>query len=726
MHVYRLLTGVFVALGLSAGNAPLYSQDKDNTVGGMLVTVPNPINEGIINRIKTSVDQARSRPQLAIKKVVFDFNPEGKDAATDSYGPCYELAKYIKQLEQNGLTTIAFVHGKVTRHSVLPVLACDDFVMSSGGTIGEVASKDRTVTRAEIDYYQELAGLSRAGAVLKMMDAGVKLVQGRYKDSWIFVDLRKVDAKDPAYADVAVTNRTPIPMGAGYELYDFERSRKFLGCKLPVENLDELADRYALPPGWRSANPINEQGIKACRILVEGPINVPMREKIRRQIQAAKDRKENYFFFVLDCGGGDLGAAVKIADDLIALAKDPDNKVRTIAFVPNKAPDLAIFLALACEEIVMYQGPLPEGEAVLGEFETYIGDPRRKVNVENLRKNLETIAEGRGFSKVLLEGLFVKETLILNVRNNQTNERRMMTEAEFLADQNKVWVKESVVKEKGTLLRLNASKAKNLRIATVVDNKDIGEVYAKYGVEAKAVRQAEPSWLDNFAAFLRRTEVAILLVIIGIAGLVLELKAPGLMIPGIIAAFCFILFFWSQTQLGGQLIYLAIMLFLLGLALLAIEIFLIPGFGFTGVAGILLILCGLVLATVDKAPEDTSDWIELFTKMLRYGLTMAGAVVLSFVLSRFLPKIPYANRLMLVPPEDRVDLDEEPSPLPGVDLAVSLLGHVGTTTSMLRPSGMAKFGERYVDVVTEGDFIPPDTAVQVVEVEGTRIVVKRV
>jgi membrane-bound ClpP family serine protease len=82
--------------------------------------------------------------------------------------------------------------------------------------------------------------------------------------------------------------------------------------------------------------------------------------------------------------------------------------------------------------------------------------------------------------------------------------------------------------------------------------------------------------------------------------------------------------------------------------------------------------------------------------------------------------------LILVPPEDKIDLEDEASPLPGVDQAVSLLGHVGTATSMLRPAGMAQFGERYVDVVTEGDFIEPGTPVQVVEVEGTRIVVKRV
>src|SRR5207248_10936618 len=140
------------------------------------------------------------------------------------------------------------------------------------------------------------------------------------------------------------------------------------------------------------------------------------------------------------------------------------------------------------------------------------------------------------------------------------------------------------------------------------------------------------------------------------------------------------------------------------------EIFLVAGFGVTGVCGIRLVLAGLGLAGLDRAPETSGDWADLVKSMLTYGLTMAGAGVLAFVLSRYLPKIPYANRLMLVPPEDRPE--DESSPLPGVDSAVALLGQVGTATSMLRPAGMAKFGDRYVDVVTEGDFIPPGTPIQ--------------
>ena len=99
---------------------------------------------------------------------------------------------------------------------------------------------------------------------------------------------------------------------------------------------------------------------------------------------------------------------------------------------------------------------------------------------------------------------------------------------------------------------------------------------------------------------------------------------------------------------------------------------------------------------------------------------------MAFFAARYLPKIPYANRLMLAPPSDSSDVDADFVPLPGAEAAAALLGQVGIATSMLRPAGMAKGGDFYVDVVTEGDFIEPGTPIQVIEVEGTRIVVKKI
>jgi membrane-bound ClpP family serine protease len=716
-----------VALFASLFTTPAAAQEPQ--AGGVIETVNNPITEGVVSQIRSRVEAARTNPRNNVKKVIFNFNPEGRDAATDSFGASYELAKYIRLLRNNGVQTIAFVNGKTTRHTVLPVIACDQIVMSSGAQIGAVSSKVGELRGIEPGAYVEMAGLMKAGPVMKMFDPDVKLIQANYHNTVIYVDLRKIQAKDPAYAEVQAGNSNPINMAPGAALYDVGQAIRFHVADQQANTLEEAREKYGLPANAMAGNPLGDKAMRPVRIVLEGTIDTAMQEKVRRQVETAKGREENTFFFVIETtGGGDPAAARNLADFLIALGKTPEYPARTIAFVPGDAPDLAVFLAFACQELYMYKGPDPRSEAVIGDFSTIVGPPnqqRRNINARFVHDNLADVAEQTGHSKLLVDGMFEPNLAIIRARNQQDGERRLMTEDDLKAQKDKGWVLESTVKHKGELLRLTASKAADLRIAKTVDSKDVSEVYAQFGVEAKDVRAAEPSWLDNFAAFLRRPEVSILLVIIGIAGMVLEMKAPGLIIPGVVAAVCFILFFWAQTQLGGQLIYLAIMLFLLGLALIGIEIFLIPGFGVTGVCGILLVLAGLVLAGLDRAPETSGDWADLVKSMLTYGLTMAGAGVLAFILSRYLPKIPYANRLMLVPPEDRPEVEELPA-LPGVEVAVSLLGQVGTSTSMLRPAGTAKFGDRYVDVVTEGDFIPPGTSIQVVEVEGTRIVVKHV
>ena len=262
---------------------------------------------------------------------------------------------------------------------------------------------------------------------------------------------------------------------------------------------------------------------------------------------------------------------------------------------------------------------------------------------------------------------------------------------------------------------------------STVDNQNPNEVYTLYGLTEKDVRDSKPSWLGDVAAFLNRNEIVFLLLAVAFAALILEFKMPGATVPGLISLSCFVLFFWSHAYENGATIYLAIALFVLGLLMLGIEIFVLPGFGVMGIGGTVLILASLGLATMEKAPSSADEWVEFGKTLVRYGGAFFVSCGMAFMLARYLPNIPYANRLMLVPPSDKPDMDGEMAALlPGAEQAAALLGQVGAATSMLRPAGMAKFGDRYVDVVTEGDFIEPGTSIQVIEVEGTRIVVKKV
>jgi membrane-bound serine protease (ClpP class) len=105
---------------------------------------------------------------------------------------------------------------------------------------------------------------------------------------------------------------------------------------------------------------------------------------------------------------------------------------------------------------------------------------------------------------------------------------------------------------------------------------------------------------------------------------------------------------------------------------------------------------------------------------------MVGATVAAFVVARYLPNIPYANRLVLSPPGEKEGSEIATAASGTYEAMAALLGAVGTSATALRPAGMASFGDAYVDVVSEGNFIPAGARVQVIEIEGNRVVVKEV
>jgi membrane-bound ClpP family serine protease len=186
-----------------------------------------------------------------------------------------------------------------------------------------------------------------------------------------------------------------------------------------------------------------------------------------------------------------------------------------------------------------------------------------------------------------------------------------------------------------------------------------------------------------------------------------------------------VLFFWAHLQVGdGQITWLAILLFLLGVVLIGIEIFVLPGFGVCGISGIVLMIGSLGLVAYGDWPANSTQWGELSKKLAPFGASLMGAVVLALLLGRYLPSIPFANRLLLKPQYDEEgDQDlaaETTSPY------ASLLGAIGVASTPLRPAGKVQFGDQFIDVVAEGRYITPGTRVQVIEIEGNRIVVKQV
>src|SRR5262249_41064023 len=152
------------------------------------------------------------------------------------------------------------------------------------------------------------------------------------------------------------------------------------------------------------------------------------------------------------------------------------------------------------------------------------------------------------------------------------------------------------------------------------------------------------------ATFFQSPVVRLLLVMIGIIGLILEMKMPGLGLPGVVAAVCFVLFFWANSQAHGQFAVLAILLFVLGLILIGMEVFLMPGMAVFGISVGGRVVFRLVPVTRDRAPTPTRGWWERGGTLLAYALIRIAAIAAAIMIPRSLPQIPYANRLVLVPP----------------------------------------------------------------------------
>jgi membrane-bound serine protease (ClpP class) len=243
------------------------------------------------------------------------------------------------------------------------------------------------------------------------------------------------------------------------------------------------------------------------------------------------------------------------------------------------------------------------------------------------------------------------------------------------------------------------------------------------------IRVDGPTWVDSLVTILTDPFVSWLLLFIGLFMLVLELKLPGIGLPAITSALAFLLFFWSH-YLSGTADQLEIILFLVGLVCLALELFVFPGFGVFGMSGVLLILTSIVMASHTFIwPTQEYEYRELGYTLIQVTGAMLAVGGGAVVFARYFPSLPLFNRLVLKPEPwtgaGTEDSTEKPTP-EGYDSLVFLVGETGRTTTMLRPAGKARFGELLIDVTADGFFIEPDSLVEVVDVQGSRVIVKQV
>jgi membrane-bound serine protease (ClpP class) len=296
----------------------------------------------------------------------------------------------------------------------------------------------------------------------------------------------------------------------------------------------------------------------------------------------------------------------------------------------------------------------------------------------------------------------------------------------FMDKEKEVKIGDRVVHAKGTLLTLNAQEAtemingKPLLADGIADSTT--DLAKKAGLKGALVA-IEPSGFERLAFWI--TQLAPLLLLLGVICAYLEFKMPGVSMPGIIAAICFGLFF-AGHYLAGLAGWEVVALFVLGVILVLVEIlFFAHSTIVFGVVGVFLMLASLLWAMIDRYPGETffptGDMLAIPLRTL--FVTLVAAVAVIMVLARYLPKTNLYRRFALMttnppgpslagaPREFATALDVSP-------------GMQGTAQTMLRPSGKGRFADHVVDVVTEGEFVAAETPITVIQKDGMRVVVK--
>jgi len=228
--------------------------------------------------------------------------------------------------------------------------------------------------------------------------------------------------------------------------------------------------------------------------------------------------------------------------------------------------------------------------------------------------------------------------------------------------------------------------------------------------------------------YLTSMPVRIFLLVIILLGAYIEFHTPGVGVPGL-AALIALAVFVGAPYLTGLASVLDLVLIVVGVLLLLAELFVIPGFGLAGVAGILLIFLGLFGTFVPSepdwrfVPQLPATWEAMKRGFTAMALALAISLVIMWYLARHLPQIPVASQLVLSAEVARGQTLDAGAP--AIETVAVQAGDRGVALSILRPAGVARIRGERRDVVTQGEMIEKGAALEVLDVRGNHIVVRQ-
>jgi len=725
-------TGIRLCVGfilcLVSGIVP--AQDRPPVVG-RFVTLTSPLDDVVYQQVTQAATELQATSVEGQRAVLVLQIPPGSSPFHQVQG----LAKFLASNQISGVTTVAWIPETLTGPHVLLALACREIVMPaevSVGDIGRGVKLDPEEEQAVLAIAQKRLNSKVNPALVRgLLDPSQTLYRIRVKlpdaeaESRLVTrteldELRKTNA---VIDDVATVKDAGSP---GLFSGQAARGWDVLVTHL-ADNRAEVAELYALPRDATREKPADDAWRQVRVIRVQGIIDPMLQSFLERQVHNAEAEGVQLLIFDIDSSHGHLTPCIHLA---FAIAELDPQRLRTVAYISGQATSGAALVAMACDDV--YLSPMARwGSAIPANHREAMNFERTPEKLAQAKLALRTLAERKGRPAALAEAMVNRRAAVYETTHLENGRTWFHTEDELHASHGE-WNKGPLLSDADgtTVLIVGGQRAAALKLAEpAVASFD--ELKDRLGIPGSVkITRAEPTWVDQFVFLLNRPAMTALLLVLAVSLLYLEFHFPTAAL-GMASALCFALFFWSKF-LGGTAGWLEVVLFVFGLGCLGVEAFVLPGFGVCGVAGIVSILSSLVMASQTFGNlEPYADWNQLASS---FGTVIAALILIGFIgagLSRVLPSLPFFDSLVLSPPGGALETQLEPrlrpdteSGIPGLPSGTAA-GVRGTALSDLRPAGKVQFGQRVIDVVSDGSFIPAGTEVEIVSASRSRIVVRQ-
>jgi membrane-bound serine protease (ClpP class) len=405
--------------------------------------------------------------------------------------------------------------------------------------------------------------------------------------------------------------------------------------------------------------------------------------RMNRYVELALEEAKNVGAKLVVIDMDTPGGALNDADDIsTAILEFP---LPIHVFINKDAASAGALISIACDSIYMASGSRIGAATVVTADGTAAPDKYQSY----MRSIMRSTAEANGRDPKIAEAMVDEELEIPGIS------------------------------EKGEVLTFSTKEALNNGFCEAEVN-DIEDIVARQNLDDYTIYRYQKDSVEKVIAFFLNPFISGILILVIVGGIYFELQTPGVGFP-ILAAIVAGILYLVPYYLNGLAANWEILVFLVGLLLIAIEVFVIPGFGLAGISGLILTIGGLSLVMINNDAFDFSfvPAGEIMTAILTTLIGLLGAVILMIFGGVGFTESKFFRRVALV------DVQDSKEGFTSNFKTRSYLGELGTAFTVLRPSGKVKIGDEVLDAYTRGEFIAEGEQIKVIDEEGTSLKVKK-